>query len=55
MLVNIVLQGGVLNITDIMREDAGFYTVQGTNEEGKTNFTFKLNVQCKFLNTLVLL
>lgn len=41
------LQGGVLNVTDVKRADSGSYTVEAGNKEGKTNFTFVLNVQCE--------
>ena len=43
-----LLQGGVLNITDVKRTDSGSYTVEAGNNEGKTNFTMALNVQCKY-------
>ena len=39
---------GVMNLTNVTRGDAGNYTVEARNSEGSTNFTFVLNVQCKF-------
>ena len=41
------LQGAVLNITGVKRTDSGSYTVQAKNDEGKSNFTMVLNVQCE--------
>ena len=40
-------QGAVLNITGVKRTDSGSYTVQAKNDEGKSNFTMVLNVQCE--------
>ena len=40
-------QGAVLNITEVKRSDGGSYTVEAKNDQGKTNFTMVLNVQCE--------
>ncbi len=37
--------GGVLNISEARREDAGKYKVRAENEEGKATFKFILDVQ----------
>ena len=42
-----IVQGAVLNITEVKRTDSGSYTVETKNDEGKTNFTMVLNVQCE--------
>lgn len=41
----IALPGGSLQIRGAKREDAGMYKVKATNDEGKTAFKFKLDVQ----------
>ena len=35
---------GVLNITKVLREDTGFYTIRGTNDEGTSHTKLKIEV-----------
>ena len=44
----VIVDGAVLNITNVTREDAAVYTCQGGNNLGGTNITFNIDVQCKW-------
>ena len=35
---------GVLNVSDVYREDAGYYTVTATNAEGSTQTNIRIDV-----------
>ena len=47
-LPHFVIDGGVLNITNVTRKDVDMYTCEASNDEGATNFTVKVDVQCKY-------
>ena len=36
---------GVLNITKVLRKDAGFYTIKANNDEGASQTKIKLEIQ----------
>ena len=36
--------GAILNISDVRREDSGYYTVRATNEEGSSQTKIRLDV-----------
>ena len=36
--------GGVLNISNVRREDSGYYTISATNAEGTTQTKIKIDV-----------
>lgn len=40
----LVIRDGVLNISHVTREDAGYYTISATNEEGTTQTKIRLDV-----------
>ena len=42
----IIVDGPVLNITRLHKEDAGLYTCEAVNSEGATSVKFNISVQC---------
>ena len=38
------MSGGVLNISNVRREDSGYYTISATNAEGTTQTKIKIDV-----------
>ena len=38
------LSGGVLNLTNVKRQDSGYYTISATNAEGTTQTKIKIDV-----------
>lgn len=38
---------GVLNVSEVRREDSGFYTIKATNDEGTTQRRIRINVLFK--------
>ena len=38
------VSGGVLNISNVRREDSGYYTISATNAEGTTQTKIKIDV-----------
>jgi hypothetical protein len=40
----IFANGGVLNINKVKKEDAGYYVVTATNEEGSSQNSFEIDV-----------
>lgn len=40
--------GPLLNVTNTTRADAGKYIVEAGNNQGKTNYTVTINVQCEY-------
>ena len=40
----LVMSGGVLNLTNVKRQDSGYYTVSATNAEGTTQTKLKIDV-----------
>ncbi len=45
--VSIATNGAVLNATKVRRSDAGVYTLIATNEEGSSNVSILVEVQCE--------
>ena len=43
-----IIEGSVLTIKNVMREDAGDYDCQASNSEGLTKTTFSINVFCEY-------
>ncbi|GFG39572.1 hypothetical protein Cfor_01002, partial [Coptotermes formosanus] len=44
----VVVDGPVLNITKLRKEDSGVYMCEAVNSEGSTSIKFNLTVQCKW-------
>jgi hypothetical protein len=44
-----IQQKGMLIIANVTRRDAGSYNLQASNSEGRTDFKFQLDVQCKLI------
>lgn len=42
------LEGGVLTISAISKEDVGVFTIIATNSEGSSSFQFTVDVLCKY-------
>jgi hypothetical protein len=42
----VLVDGPVLNITKLRKEDSGIYMCEAVNSEGSTSFKFNLTVQC---------
>lgn len=42
------LSGGILNISNVRKEDKGSYMIKGTNNQGFATFNFSVNVKCKY-------
>ena len=40
----LVMSGGVLNLTNVKRQDSGYYTISATNAEGTTQTKLKIDV-----------
>ena len=40
----IYANGGVLNINTVKKEDAGYYVVSATNDEGVSQYSFEIDV-----------
>ena len=40
----LVMSGGVLNLTNVKRQDSGYYTISATNAEGTTQTKIKIDV-----------
>ena len=40
----LLMSGGVLNLTNVKRQDSGYYTVSATNAEGTTQTKLKIDV-----------
>ena len=40
----LTFENGVLNISSVEREDAGYYTISATNDEGTTQTKIRLDV-----------
>lgn len=43
----IIARSSTLNITRLERQDAGIYTVEAINHEGRAFYNLSLNVKCK--------
>lgn len=45
--LRVLVDGPVLNITKLRKEDSGVYMCEAVNSEGSTSVKFNLTVQCK--------
>ena len=45
----VIVDGPILNITRLHKEDTGIYTCEAVNSEGATSVKFNLSVQCKYI------
>lgn len=44
----VLVDGPVLNITKLRKEDSGIYICEAVNSEGSSSVKFNLTVQCKY-------
>lgn len=48
--LRVLVDGPVLNITKLHKEDSGVYVCEAVNSEGSTSVKFNFTVQCKCIS-----